>query len=406
VADDAAALLREAREVSAKHISARLSAAGFDDIPDNGALVLRMIPHTGHSPGRLAAVLGITEQQASETVDALMQRGYLKGGGALAGGAALAGGPGRQAVLVTRRGNAAEYTAMNAFKAARWADFAFRPGDIVVSTWPKSGTAWMQTICALLVFQTPDLPAAISELSPWLDYSRISREQVYALLAAQQHRRIIKTHLPLDEIPVDSRATYIVVGRHPLDTALSLFHQNSNKAAAHGGVPPKPPSPHTMRRVQTPVSPREWLLGWIDTDPSPQGDYHYLAEMMRYMSAAWERRPEPNVALVHYDDLSADLAGEMRRLATRLGISVPDDAWPGLVHAATFENMKASPDRFLSTGVVLEDNATFFRHGKSGEGRSLLTDAELGRYHARVAPLAPPGMLAWLHRMDGHASNP
>ena len=43
--------------------------------------------------------------------------------------------------------------------SGRWLGFPFRSGDIVISTRSKSGTTWVQMICALLVFQTPDLPA-------------------------------------------------------------------------------------------------------------------------------------------------------------------------------------------------------------------------------------------------------
>ena len=50
--------------------------------------------------------------------------------------------------------------------SGRWERFAFRQGDIVISTRSKSGTTWLQMICALLVFQTPDLPAPLPELSP------------------------------------------------------------------------------------------------------------------------------------------------------------------------------------------------------------------------------------------------
>jgi hypothetical protein len=47
-------------------------------------------------------------------------------------------------------------------------------------------------------------------------------------LAAQRNRRIIKTHTPLDGVPIDARATYIVVARDPLDMAVSLYHQAAN----------------------------------------------------------------------------------------------------------------------------------------------------------------------------------
>ncbi|HBW20866.1 MAG TPA: sulfotransferase, partial [Actinobacteria bacterium] len=112
--------------------------------------------------------------------------------------------------------------------SSRWYGFAFRDGDIVISTRSRTGTTWMQMICALLVFQTPDLPAPLAELSPWLDWLITPREQVWARLEAQRHRRIIKTHTPLDGIPIDQRATYIVIGRHPLDIAVSLYHRAGN----------------------------------------------------------------------------------------------------------------------------------------------------------------------------------
>jgi aryl sulfotransferase len=60
-------------------------------------------------------------------------------------------------------------------------------------------------ICALLVYGTPELPEPLEKLSPWLDHPVASREQVVALLQAQQARRIIKTHTPLDGIPLDRR---------------------------------------------------------------------------------------------------------------------------------------------------------------------------------------------------------
>lgn len=112
--------------------------------------------------------------------------------------------------------------------SARWDGFPFRGGDIVISTRSKCGTTWAQMICALLVFQDPQLPAALSELSPWLDWLLVPRAEVIARLERQQHRRFIKTHTPLDGIPLDPRATYLVVARHPLDMAVSLLHQGDN----------------------------------------------------------------------------------------------------------------------------------------------------------------------------------
>src|SRR5512146_2874724 len=111
---------------------------------------------------------------------------------------------------------------------SRWDGFVFRPGDIVISTRSRSGTTWMQMICALLIFQTPDLPAPLAELSPWMEWLSLDREKLLAGLAAQKHRRFIKTHTPLKGLPLDRRVTYVVVARHPLDMAVSLYHHYAN----------------------------------------------------------------------------------------------------------------------------------------------------------------------------------
>jgi hypothetical protein len=281
--------------------------------------------------------------------------------------------------------------------SARWAGFPFRQGDIVISTRSKSGTTWMQMIVALLVFQTPTLPRPLAELSPWLDWLITPKDEAYARLAAARHRRFIKTHTPLDGIPLDSRATYIVVARHPLDAAVSLYHQGDNLDRARIRALTGQPEP------DEPASPRpalhEWLMSWIASDATPEQEMDSLPGVMWHLSDAWARREEPNVVLVHYADLVADLEGEMRRLAALLGIAVPEQSWPDLVVAATFDSMRAgartaAPD----PSGVLKDPSAFFRRGTSGAGSEVLSADELARYLARTAELAPPDLLAWLHR--------
>jgi aryl sulfotransferase len=280
--------------------------------------------------------------------------------------------------------------------SGRWAGFPFRDGDIVISTRSKTGTTWVQQICALLIFQTPDLPGPLSRLSPWLDWLTAPRDTVLGQLATQRHRRFIKTHTPLDGIPLDSRATYIVTARHPLDMAVSLYHQSDNIDRAAMSRLTGEPEPDWSRRARPPV--RDWVLRWVNADRDPREDMDSLRGVMWHLSDAWARRGEPNIVLVHYDDLSADLDGEMRRLAGRLGITVPDDTWPELVQAATFARMRANASQVVPGGGVMKSDTAFFRRGTSGAGREILTSEELAHYHARTAAMAPPDLLAWLHR--------
>ncbi len=281
--------------------------------------------------------------------------------------------------------------------SGRWLGFPFRRGDIVISTRSKSGTTWVQMICALLIFQTTNPPGSLAQLSPWLDWLIDPLPEVLARLAAQDHRRFIKTHTPLDGIPFDPRATYIVAARHPLDAAVSLYRQGANidqdRLRALSGRPGS--RPDDPKRPALP----EWLLTWMEADVDPQENLDSLPGVAWHLTDAWGRRNDPNVVLVHYDDLQVDLAGEMRRLAAILGIDVPAVLWPELVEAATFESMRAHVDRVVpDPSGILRDRAAFFRRGTSGAGRQLLTEDEYRRYRQRMAQLAPPDMVAWLHR--------
>jgi aryl sulfotransferase len=280
--------------------------------------------------------------------------------------------------------------------SSRWIDFPFRAGDIVISTRSKTGTTWVQMICALLVFQTPELPDPLSKLSPWLDWLIAPRADVYDQLAAQEHRRFIKTHTPLDGLPIDSRVTYVVTGRHPLDTAVSLYHHRGNldRERIHelaGRPGSEPAADHSPPLHQ-------WLLEWIEQDVEPRDSLDSLPGVMWHLTDAWGRRATQDVVLVHYDDLVHDLDAEMRRLAGRLAVAVPEERWPALVEAATFAQMRERATSIApDPSGVLRDRTAFFRRGSSGAGAEALRHSELDRYYRRASTLAPPDVLEWLH---------
>ncbi|MBM2615974.1 sulfotransferase domain-containing protein [Actinoplanes sp. LDG1-06] len=257
--------------------------------------------------------------------------------------------------------------------SARWHGFPFRPGDIVISTRRRTGTTWLQTICGLLIFQTPELPAPLWHLSPWLDHQIEPVAHIHARLAAQPHRRFIKTHTPLDGLPYHPQVTYVVSGRHPLDAQVSLFHHLAN----HRGAPA--------------LDPRAALLHWIGTDEGPES----LPAVLHHATDAWQRRGLPNVVLMHYDQMAADLPGQMYYLAARLGIAVHPQLWPLLIESAEFSRMRDRAGHLVPN--FFKDTRAFFRRGTSGAAAELLTAPELAAYHRRAAGLAPPDVLTWLH---------
>src|SRR5262245_51885665 len=116
--------------------------------------------------------------------------------------------------------------------STRWQHFLPRPGDIVISTSIRSGTTWTQQIVRqLILWHHPDANlerTAQMDVSLWLEPPIGPVDTVIALLEAQQHRRFIKSHLPLDGLLYYPQVRYIVVGRDARDVFMSLFNFYAN----------------------------------------------------------------------------------------------------------------------------------------------------------------------------------
>jgi len=286
--------------------------------------------------------------------------------------------------------------------SARWDGFEFRRGDIVISTPPKCGTTWTQMLCALLIFDGPKFPASMDEMSPWLDMCNRSLADVRATLAAQTHRRFIKTHTPLDGIPMRPDVTYLVVGRDPRDVAVSYEHHADNmdydhflalRAAAVGNddladFPARTPLP------DDPLERFRLFLAEETVGARPN-----LVSILHHVSTGWQRRHDPNVALFHYSDYQTDLAGELPRLAQILDIPCSPEHARALVPEASLARMRDRASELAPEASFgnWKDVRRFFRSGGTGEWRARLTPSDLAAYDARVTSLVDANVAAWVH---------
>jgi aryl sulfotransferase len=156
-------------------------------------------------------------------------------------------------------------------------------------------------------------------------------------------------------------------------------------------APTDPPT-----KPERPTSARERVLRWID-DPRPATEnLDSLRTVVHHLGQAWERRNEPAVILLHHADLSRDLAGQMRRLADRLGIRVPRNRWPALIEAATFTSMRAKAHQLALTSGSDCSPATVPSSAPASPERSeVLNDADLAAYDSLIRSLANPDFVNW-----------
>jgi len=272
-----------------------------------------------------------------------------------------------------------------------WNDFNFRPDDVVVATYAKSGTTWTQQIVGQLVFNG-DPSVAIHEISPWVDLRVPPKQDKLAALEAQTHRRIVKTHLPLGALVFDLQAKYIYIGRDGRDvvwsfynhhrSANALFYQVINDSPGRIGPPLDPPDPDI----------RNYFLTWLERDGFPLWSY------WENIAGWWAARDLPNVHLVHFNALKADLSGEMRRIASFLEIDIAEADWPKILEHCSFDYMKAHADKVAPLGgAVFEGGATsFINKGVNGRWRDILTDKDSAVYEQTAQAKLGDTCAEWL----------
>jgi hypothetical protein len=286
--------------------------------------------------------------------------------------------------------------------STRWERFTFRPGDIVVSTPRKSGTTWTQTLCALLIFDGDNFPEPLSRLSPWLDQRVAPIEDILARYEEQDHRRIIKTHTPLDGIPVVDDATYVTVARDPRDVVLSMDRHRANmdyervRMIIEAANPDDDIAPPVPRGYEPPPF-DDLFRAFVDgSDPTASVS---LPGLFHHLGTAWDRRAEPNVALFHYADYSADLPGELRRLADAIDVPITAERAAELAPLASFGTVRERAKDFAPNADIpmWKDTSAFFRAGRIGEWHERLTPEQIAHYDDVVRAWFDPDLAAWVH---------
>ena len=283
-----------------------------------------------------------------------------------------------------------------------WEGYAPRPDDIVIATAPKCGTTWMQQIVSSLVFQDARV-RALPTVSPWVEARfRSTAEQMSKVLADLPHRRFLKTHLPLDGLPFYDEVKYIHVARDGRDAAFSMHNHFTGFSAEQlarfdiiGLADPVIGRPYERPSADPATYFRAWLAAKperssVEGPPSP---YFFDLE-----ASYWAERSRPNVLLVHYADLSADLEAEMRRIAAFLTIEINESIWPSLVNAAGFEAMKSSGDALMpqTKSMFAEGSKRFFNKGQNGRWHGVLSEGDLALYADAVRKMRKPGLADWL----------
>ena len=287
------------------------------------------------------------------------------------------------------------------FDSERWHGYTPRNDDIVIGTYSKCGTTWMQRIVSMLVFKTAE-PMHIWDLSPWPDMRLFGPiEATIATAEAQTHRRFFKTHMPYDALPHPDGVKFIHVARDGRDAALSFHNHLSNftpETLAHLDEislnDPKfgDPCPRAEE------DPADFFHSWV-TDEGRDGQGDTGASFFGVEKSYWAARHDPNLLLVHYADLKQDRGREMRQVAEFLDIEIPEPLWPSLVEAASFETMRRQGAGLIPALQKLWGDGgsdRFFNKGINRRWEGVFRPADLALYDTKVQSAFEPELAHWI----------
>lgn len=235
--------------------------------------------------------------------------------------------------------------------------FPFQDSDILIVSYPKSGTTWMQEIVSLISNKgDPHLSENVPNWarSPWL-------EQYYfatVLESSPSTPRVITTHLPhhlLGPAIQGSRAKVIYVSRNPKDVVVSFYH--FHKMA---NFLPEPNSfPEFLNQfLEGTLSYGSWfdhVKGWVDQTATV------------------------NLLHITYEEMSLDLCGAIKRVSSFLQCPLVEDEVSTCVKHCSFNSMKHNKMvnyTLVPQEIMDHSKGSFMRKGKIGDWKNMFTEEQ------------------------------
>lgn len=244
----------------------------------------------------------------------------------------------------------------------------YRPkdGDIIITSYPKSGTTWLEYIVLQILSKGklfPSFDDLTHKIVPFMELTGT------AVVDAAAEPRIFKHHVPYNMVQKNPQSKTLYIYRNPEDVVVSYFF---------------------------------FLQSYDETSPL---DFNIFFERFingnigfgrcfEHVLSFYNHREDPNLMMISYEKLHSDTRAEVLRIAKFLGEQyfkeiVQDEKLLSKIIANTsFENMKTK--LYLTHPDCRDDDdpdvkngkkktLTFFRKGTTGDGKIFLSEPQKER---------------------------
>ncbi|XP_019642970.1 PREDICTED: sulfotransferase family cytosolic 1B member 1-like [Branchiostoma belcheri] len=233
--------------------------------------------------------------------------------------------------------------------------FQTRDDDIVIVSFPKTGTNWTLEIVTQILQAAGRSPAKSDDhIIGKLEFLYPENPlPSYVLLEDAPSPRVILTHLKPGTAPPGianprGKEKILVVMRNPKDAAVSFYH-------------------FSLKITNLDANQRPWPKFCEDFLSGKEVHGSFFDHVLSW----WEKRDDPHFIFLKYEDMKKDIASEVKRIATFLEADLDAATIAGIAEKCTFEGMKATLDNSR-----YGDRRVMARKGIVGDWKNHFTDEQ------------------------------
>ncbi|KFW75687.1 Sulfotransferase 1 family member D1, partial [Manacus vitellinus] len=243
-------------------------------------------------------------------------------------------------------------------------DFQARPDDLLISTYPKSGTAWLSEIMDM-IYQDGDVKKcrrdAIYNRVPFLEMKDSGIPSGVEQLENTPYPWLVMTYLPVQLLPQsfwEKNCKIIYMARNPKDVVLSYYYFYQ-MAKLH-------PDPGTLAEfLETFLAGKAAYGSWYD-----------------HVQGWWEKRKEKKSLIFGCLLMSTALQDprqEVKKILHFPGKEVAEGTVERILHNTAFQAMKKNPAanyETMPTALMDHNLSPFLRKGICGDWKNYFTVAQ------------------------------